>query len=149
MEIEELHSFTETRLDELIVLMKELDSEIFISPDVLKDMVGSSGSHLFAVMDDSHIIGCGTHCMCYSPTGKKAHIEDVVVLSSYHGQHLGKELVNYMIDYARKELVNVGLYLTSFPHRIAANRLYKVVGFRQKETNVYKMGIRDSEIYYK
>ena len=69
-------------------------------------------------------------------------MEDVVVLSFYRGQGLGRMLMEYLISYARRELVKVDIYLTSRPVRVAANMMYKTLGFLQKETNVYKMTIR-------
>ena len=69
------------------------------------------------------------------------HIEDVVVLSSFRGQGLGRQLMEHLIDYARRELVSVDMYLTSKPSRVAANALYRALGFTPKETNVYKMSL--------
>ena len=48
-------------------------------------------------------------------------IKDVVVGSRYRGQGLGMMLVRHVIDYARCELGNVDLHLTSRPERVAAN----------------------------
>ena len=86
------------------------------------------------------IVGCASLCVTASPTGCKAHIEDVVVLSTYRGQQLGRCLMEHVIGYARKELpAGTKIYLTSRPHRVAANALYQSLGFRRKETNVYEI----------
>lgn len=47
-------------------------------------------------------------------------------------------LVAHAIDFCRQHQVDT-LMLTSNPKRIAANALYRSLGFEQKETNVYRM----------
>ena len=76
----------------------------------------------------------------FSPTGRKAWIEDVVVDSSMRGKGYGAMLVNHAIDYVRT-LTPCTLMLTSNPSRIAANELYRTRGFEPKHTNVYKMSL--------
>ncbi len=143
MTIEELFSISDEQVKEIEALMKELNFELSVDAAMLRRLAESSSSHLFVMKEeDGRIIGTATLCVFDSPTGRKAHVEDVVVLSSYRGQGLGRMLMGYLISYARRELVKVDIYLTSRPVRVAANRMYKTLGFLQKETNVYKMTIR-------
>lgn len=142
MQIEELHTLTDTQAKELQVLMKELTSRVSVSVEMLERAVASSNTHLFAMADDGHIIGCASLCVFESPTGRKASVEDVVVLSSYRSQKLGKKLMDYVIEYAKKELSPVDIHLTSNPKRVSANSLYKAVGFEQRYTNAYAMVIK-------
>ena len=146
IEIIELKVITESQIRDLLVLMSELNPEIYVDAAMLKNVVESPSSHLFAMTQaDGQIIGTATLCIFASPTGRKAHVEDVVVLSTYRGQQLGKRLMKHLIAYACRELGTVDIYLTSSPFRVAANGLYKAIGFKQKETNVYKLVIKDSE----
>lgn len=146
MKIEELHELTERQVNDLRVLMHELSARIDVDADMLRRVVAAPSSHLFAMTEeDGHIIGTASLCVFDAPTGRKGHVEDVVVLSEYRGRGLGRQLLEHLIDYARKELVTVDLYLTSKPSRIAANALYRSLGFQTKETNVYKMIISPSE----
>jgi ribosomal protein S18 acetylase RimI-like enzyme len=109
------------------------------SQEILMNLVASENSHLFLAYDDSeNIIGMLTVGIYYSPTGKKAWIEDVVVNNTYRGQGIGEKLVQHAINFAKTKDVNL-LMLTSHPSRIAANKLYPKVGFNRRETNVYKM----------
>ena len=85
------------------------------------------------------------HRLCHllffhSPTSAKAYVEDVVVSSDYRGQHLGKQLMEHVLEEAHK-LVPIELHLTSNPKRVAANALYQSIGFERKETNCYQMNI--------
>jgi ribosomal protein S18 acetylase RimI-like enzyme len=143
MEIIRLQSVTDAQIGEILALMRELDPEIAMTPEMVRCAVEAPGTCFFALIDEARIVGCASLCVFHSPTGCKAHIEDVVVLAEYRGRQLGRRLVEHLIEYARTELKNVDLYLTSRPHRVAANELYQSLGFRRKETNVYKLEIRE------
>ena len=145
MEIIRLQSVTDAQIGEILALMRELDPEIAVTPEMVRRAVEAPGTHFFAMLDSGlpagpRIVGCASLCVTASPTGCKAHIEDVVVLSSYRGQQLGRCLMEHVLGYARKELpAGTKIYLTSRPHRVAANALYQSLGFRRKETNVYEI----------
>lgn len=86
-------------------------------------------------------------CVLDTPTtGRKACVEDVVVNLACRGHHIGRKLMEYIIDFARCELGDVDLHLTSSPRRVAANNLYRSVGFQQRETNVYNLEIKSSVV---
>jgi ribosomal protein S18 acetylase RimI-like enzyme len=109
------------------------------SDDFVSDyraLIASSNNQLFLLQDDGQVIGMLTVGIYLSPTGSKAWIEDVVVDSDYRGQGLGRQLVSHAIEHARHEGYD-SLMLTSAPKRIAANALYRALGFEHKETNVY------------
>ncbi len=140
MEIIRLQSVTDAQIGEIMALMRELDPQIAVTPEMVRRAVEAPGTHFFAMLGGPHIVGCASLCVTTSPTGCKAHIEDVVVLSSYRGQQLGRRLMEYVLGYARKELpAGTKIYLTSRPQRVAANALYQSLGFRRKETNVYEI----------
>ncbi len=71
------------------------------------------------------------------PTGVRAWIEDVVVDEAARGQGVGEALTLAAVELAR----NAGarsVELTSRPTREAANRLYRRLGFEERETNVWR-----------
>ena len=142
MRITELSTLSALQEKEIVALMGELDPEIEVSSAFLRRTLESESSHFFAVMEGERIVGCATLCVFDSPTGRKASVEDVVVSSRYRGQGLGKMLMEHVIEYARRELGEVDIHLTSRPHRVAANALYQKMGFVRKETNAYVMKIR-------
>ena len=140
MEIVELFSVTKKQVEEFKELFAELSSEIYVTHDILKSAVESQCTHLFAMIDgDGKIIGSATLCIKYLPTGWKADVEAVVVKTGYRRQYLGKQLMEHVIDYARKKYGGVNICLTSHPKRVAANALYMSLGFKQRETNVYEL----------
>ena len=141
-----LQSLTDAQVEQVKLLMYELNPNIPVTAEMIINTVSSEGTFFFALVEDEQIIGCSSLCVFYSPTGRKGHIEDVVVVSSYRGQGFGRQLMEYMIEYARKELKDIDIFLTSHPTRVAANNMYKSLGFCQRETNVYKMAVRDSKV---
>ncbi len=142
IEIVELNTLTDAQVQEVIGLMGELDPTITVTTEMVKRTVEAPGTHFIAVTAEEHIIGCASLCVFESPTGRKASVEDVVVSSPYRGQHIGKQLMQYIIEYA-KTLAPINLQLTSRPERVAANKLYQSLGFQKRETNAYRMEILD------
>lgn len=147
MIIKELSTLSESQIKDILSLMGELTPGIVVTHEMLLQAVDSATSHFFTILEeDDRIIGCATLCVFDSPTGRKASVEDVVVSSSYRGQGLGKLLMQHVIAFAKTELRNVEIHLTSRPHRVAANQLYQQLGFQKKETNVYVMKVRGGGI---
>ena len=143
IEIVELKSLTEFQALDVRALMGELVPGLSVSVERLVVLVEAPGTHFFAAVgDDGHIVGCATLCVFDTPTGRKACVEDVVVNSAFRGQHIGQKLMDFIIGFARRELGDVDLHLTSRPQRVAANNLYRSVGFQQRDTNVYNLEIR-------
>ncbi|MEE1082563.1 MAG: GNAT family N-acetyltransferase [Paludibacteraceae bacterium] len=138
MKIQELETYTQTQFEDLKRLMTELSDRVIFSEQKLADVLADRNCHLYVVQENDRIIGCATLCVFHSPTGAKASIEDVVVLSDYRGQHLGKQLMEHVLAEAQK-LAPIELHLTSNPKRIVANQLYPSLGFERKETNCYIM----------
>lgn len=138
MKIQELETYTQSQFEELKQLMTELSDRVSFSEQKLDDVLADSNCHLYVVIENGHIIGCATLCVFHSPTGTKASIEDVVVSSAYRGQHLGKQLMEHVLE-ASKTFAPIELHLTSNPKRTVANILYQSLGFERKETNCYRM----------
>ena len=136
----ELCTLTDSQIDDLLGLMKELNPELTVTAEMQRRAVGAPGTRIFTVEnDDRRIVGCATLCVYESPTGRKASVEDVVVLPAYRGQGIGRTLLQRIIDFAGSKLSPIDLHLTSNPRRAEANALYEALGFKQRETNVYMM----------
>ena len=146
MKLCELLTLSASQVNDLLELMRELNPDLAVTSEMITCAAESANTHLFALMDGERIIGTASLCVYSSPTGLKASVEDVVVSSLYRGQGLGKKLMEHVIAFARTELRNVDLHLTSRPERVAANELYKKLGFEKRETNAYEMKVREGEL---
>ena len=127
---------------DLMLVLKDSNCHLYVILECLTPGPSSSSAKLRTGAGEGRIIGCATLCVFHSPTGTKASIEDVVVSSAYRGQHLGKQLMEYVLEQA-KAYAPIELHLTSNPKRVAANKLYQSLGFQKKETNCYQMSIVD------
>lgn len=146
MAIIELCALSREQVAELQLLMRELAPDIMVSAEKLNNAAQAAGTHLFvAIGQDGHIVGCASLCELESPTGRKASVEDVVVLNDYRGRGISRALMEHVIAYASRELKDVELHLTSHPSRVAANALYRSLGFEKRDTNFYRMRIREND----
>ena len=104
----------------------------------LDEMVGAPGTRLLLARDEAgSIVGSLTLVVFRIPTGVRAWIEDVVVDESARRQGVGEALTRRACDVAAEAGART-VDLTSRPTREAANRLYARLGFRLRDTNVYR-----------
>ncbi|KAA0235249.1 MAG: GNAT family N-acetyltransferase [Actinobacteria bacterium] len=118
----------------------------------LAGIVTSRATVLFLARDDEHdgrIVGALTLALFRIPTGLRAWIEDVIVDESCRGKGIGEALNRAAIKRAEQAGART-IDLTSRPNREAANRLYRRMGFEQRESFVYRYnpekdpGVRDA-----
>lgn len=135
-------SIASTVDDELVTAFERLIPQLSSSnppPTAaeLTALVSSDTSTLFIARVDGQIVGSLTLAMFRIPTGIRAWIEDVVVDSSARGHGVGEALNFAALEHAKKNGA-ITVDLTSRPSREAANRLYQRIGFKARETNVYR-----------
>jgi ribosomal protein S18 acetylase RimI-like enzyme len=112
----------------------------------LAEIIASPATVLFVARDDDdgdRVVGSLTLALFRIPTGLRAWIEDVVVDESVRGRGVGDALNRAALDRAAAEGART-VDLTSRPSREAANRLYRRLGFVERETNVYRVTLEDS-----
>ena len=133
--------------DELVAAFERLTPQLSSSSpapgaDELAAIVASPATVLFIAreVDSGKIIGSLTLALFRIPTGLRAWIEDVVVDETARGQGVGAALNHAALDRARSEGART-VDLTSRPTREVANRLYKRLGFVERETNVYRFAL--------
>ena len=133
----ELCTLTESQIDDLLGLMKELNADLTVTPEQQRRAVGAPGTRIFiAENDDKRIVGCATLCVNESPTGRKASVEDVVVLPAYRRQGIGSALVQRIIDFATSKLSPIDLRFAWSPSSAEADAFSCSLGFVPGETNV-------------
>ena len=105
--------------------------------DQLDAIVSSCASTLLIARFENRIVGSLTLVTFPIPTGIRAWIEDVVVDSDARGEGIGEALSVFALAEAKRQGA-ITVDLTSRPSREAANRLYQRLGFKARETNVYR-----------
>ena len=141
MEIVELTTFSEEFVAGIDGLMRELCATAEATEERVRMVIESPNMHQYAAFDeDGRIVGCATLCVCTTPEMIIGFVEAVVVAAECRGQHIGRRLMERIIDDARRFGVQE-LHLTSRPQRVAANGLYQALGFERKETNVYRLKV--------
>jgi ribosomal protein S18 acetylase RimI-like enzyme len=110
--------------------------------DELREIVESPATRLLVACDDDDaIVGSLTLVLFRIPTGVRAWIEDVVVDESARrrgvGEALSREALRLAADAGARSVD-----LTSRPSREEANRLYRRLGFEERETTVYRFSGR-------
>ncbi len=138
MTIEEITSKADLDFGQMTELMHQLNPELKVTEEMVNQTIEAPDSHLYVMRDGARAIGCATLGVFNSPTGRKASIEDVVVLDEYRGQGLGKRLIEHLL-YEAGKLAPIKVQLTSSPVREAANKLYQSMGFTRRDTNFYIM----------
>jgi ribosomal protein S18 acetylase RimI-like enzyme len=135
--------------DELVAAFVRLTPQLSSSSpapgaDELAAIVASPATVMFIARDveTGEIVGSLTLALFRIPTGIRAWIEDVVVDQAARGQGVGEALNQAALSRARAEGAKT-VDLTSRPSREAANRLYKRIGFEQRDTNVYRLKLSD------
>ncbi len=110
----------------------------------IAEMISSTATDVLIATDGDQILGAMVLVVFRIPTGVRAWIEDVVVDDSARGRGVGEALNQYAIELARSKGAKT-VDLTSRPSRAAANRLYRRIGFVQRDTNVYRfvLGVDD------
>ena len=137
--IEEATEVTDELLSALERLVPQLSRSSPIPDKAAVDEIVSSPATVLLVARDHQdaIVGSLTLVLFRIPTGLRSWIEDVVVDEAVRGQGVGEAL-------SREALRRAGdagartVDLTSRPSREAANRLYRRLGFVERDTNVYR-----------
>ena len=103
------------------------------------------GTTVFVASVDDLIVGTLTLVMFRIPTGVRAFIEDVVTDEAGRGKGVASAMTRAALEHARSAGART-VDLTSRPSREAANRLYQHLGFKQRDTNVYRYEFDGDEV---
>jgi ribosomal protein S18 acetylase RimI-like enzyme len=128
--------------DELVVAFRGLVPQLSSSAsvpddDALAEILASPATRVLVAKVDDRVVGILTLALFRIPTGMRAWIEDVVVDDAARGKGAGEALTREAIRLAASAGART-VDLTSRPDRQAANSMYEKLGFRRRETNVYR-----------
>ncbi|MEV6506375.1 GNAT family N-acetyltransferase [Streptomyces sp. NPDC051642] len=100
-------------------------------------MVSCPTNTVLVTRVEGTIVGTLTLVMSPVPSGLRGRVEDVVVDSAARGRGIAALLIDEALRIAREAGART-VDLTSRPDRAAANRLYERLGFRVRESTVYR-----------
>jgi len=130
-------------VDEVVVaaferLIPQLSSSSSLpTAEQLVEILDHDASTVLLAKDGDTIVGSMTLIVFPIPTGIRAWIEDVVVDEQARGKGVGEALNQRAMEIAMKAGAKT-IDLTSRPSREAANRLYQRLGFKARDTNIYR-----------
>jgi ribosomal protein S18 acetylase RimI-like enzyme len=136
--VDEVTAVTADVVEAMARLVPQLSRSASVpTDDEVAEIVSSPATVLLAARDGGRIVGLLTLVVFRIPTGVRAWIEDVVVDESERGKGVGEALGREAVRRAMASGSRT-VDLTSRPSREAANRLYRRLGFVERETNVYR-----------
>ncbi len=141
--IETFSELSEAEVLQIASLLSQLSPQRQFSPNQLRRAM------MFGVLcvardtdSPNKIVGMALLLYRHTALYSSGTIEDVVVDDAYRGQKIGEALMTRLIEKARSYPGSLShLDLTSNPSRVAANALYKKLGFTIRETNSYRMSL--------
>lgn len=109
-----------------------------VTAQALGEVLDVPGTALLVARIDGDVVGSVTLVVHRIPSGAHAWVEDVVVDAAARGGGVGEALVRAAL--AEAEVLGARTVdLTSSPSREAAIRLYEKLGFRRRETSVFRL----------
>ncbi len=120
-------------------LLPQLNSRLSVpTMERLQAMMADPAVTLLLAKAGEEIVGTATVIVYTTPFWIKARLDEVVVDEAARGKGVGAALVNACLEVARRSGAQVA-ELQSGVQREAANRLYPRMGFKLRDTNVYRI----------
>jgi ribosomal protein S18 acetylase RimI-like enzyme len=118
---------------------RELTAEDF------SDMITSPNTTVLVAKIGETIVGMITLFVYRIPYVKKAYLDDLAVDEAHRGKGIAKRLMNHAMNLAKEKGASY-IDLTARPRRAEGNNLYENLGFKKRETNVYRLVFDYGEI---
>ncbi|MHB8613833.1 MAG: GNAT family N-acetyltransferase [Candidatus Dormibacteraceae bacterium] len=120
-------------------LLPQLNSQLAVpTMDRLRAIVDDPAVSLLLAREDEQVVGTTTVIVYTTPFWIKARLDEVVVDEAARGRGVGAAMVKASLDLAREKGAEV-VELQSGVQRESAHRLYARMGFKLRETNVYRI----------
>jgi len=120
-------------------LITQLDSSAKVNESSLYKAI--INGYISRVYKKGKFVGMGWIFPRQTLLRRQAVVEDMIVDEKYRGKGLGEKILLDLIRWAKETGVEV-IELTTNSKRIAANSLYKKVGFWLHETNHYLLNLK-------
>lgn len=121
---------------QMIQLFRQLNPDLKLNP-LAKILEKEDQLSLVYYQEGGKIIGMASMCTYIVLSGSKGIVEDVVVDVNARGKGLGRQLMEKLLDIAKKKDLSEVLLFTG-NHRQSAIRLYTKLGFVKSESGMYR-----------
>jgi ribosomal protein S18 acetylase RimI-like enzyme len=111
-----------------------------VSAERISRVATGPGSCIVVARAGGQVVGTATLLTMVTLVGQFGYVEEVAVDASARGRGIGRALMEGVLAIARDRALDF-VELTSRPSREAANALYRSIGFRLRETNVYRFDL--------
>ena len=146
--IEEVTTFSSEIADAVRRLARQIGNNSQpLADEDLQEIIDSPSSYLYLARDTNtgQVAGMVMVSVYRIPYTKKAYIDDLIVDESFRKRGIATQLMQTAVAIA-KEKNAAYVDFTSRPRRAAGNTLYEKMGFKQRETNVYRLTINYGEV---
>ncbi|HVA96424.1 MAG TPA: GNAT family N-acetyltransferase [Candidatus Acidoferrales bacterium] len=146
--IEQVTAFSPEIVDAISAFVRKLGNNYQpFTEDSLQEIINSPQSYLFIArhIPTKKIAGMIMEIVYRIPYTKKAYIEDLFVDEQFRKMGIATRLMQKTLDTA-KEHHAAYVDFTSQPHRVEGNTLYEKLGFKKRDTNVYRLKIIYEEV---
>jgi len=113
-------------------------------PDVMTterlNEILAAGTKILTAEDEGRIVGTASVLVLRQMRWYKAWLEDIVVDEAYRGQGIARHLMEMSAQYAREKGCR-NLNMTSKPGRENAWTLYESLGYKHRDTNVFRLDL--------
>lgn len=137
-EFQILDSLSEADGRDLAALVSLLDPDARFDAAAVEAAINCGNAVVFVKRMRGHAAAMATVARFATPSGMHHRIEDVIVHPRLRGKGIGRKMISHVISHLRS-LHAGSVELTSRPERVAANALYRSLGFTRRETNVYRL----------
>jgi ribosomal protein S18 acetylase RimI-like enzyme len=139
--IEEVKTYSEEVAEAMSVFVSKLgDRHQPFTDDTLREIINSPQSHLFvAIHVPTKEVAAMIMVIVYRiPYTKKAYAEDLFVDEKFRKMGIATRLFQKVVETAREHHAAY-IDFTSKPYRVEGNSLYEKLGFKKRDTNVYRL----------
>lgn len=144
MQVEAVTEATPELHAALARLLPQLNATLEV-PDMerLRRLIADPAVTLLVAKDGDQIVGTTTVIVYTTPYWIKARLDEVVVDAAARGRGVGEALVQASLDVGRRRGAQIAeLQSGKGPARAAAHRLYERMGFRVRDTDVFRIELR-------
>jgi ribosomal protein S18 acetylase RimI-like enzyme len=105
--------------------------------------IRSDDAPTFVAEADGCVVGMVTLCQFTTLTGAKAYLDHLVVASGFRRRGIGRALVRHAVE--RAEAAGASrVDLTAGSGKHAGRALYQALGFRERDTSVFRLELSPS-----